>query len=80
MDVPHHINLEAEVQELFATKMREFAAFCAEHWTMTKAEAETLTKPVVAPQHWAEGYTYAMQEGIKDALEFWLDEECGYGR
>ena len=70
--------LETEIRELFAAKMREFSQFCAEKWTMTVAEVEQLTTPVKNPAAYAEGYNAAMSDGIACALEFWLDEELGY--
>lgn len=77
-DTPLHLDIEAEVRALFEAKLREFAAFCAQNWTMTTAEAETLTTPVASPEHWATGYTAAMTSGVTDALEFWLAEELGW--
>lgn len=71
-------DLETEVRELFAAKMKEFVTFCGEHWTMTAAEAETLTAPSSNPKEYARGYTDALQHGLEGALEHWLDE-TGYG-
>lgn len=74
-----HFDLTTEVRDLFEAKMREFAHFCAHNWTMTKAEAETLTEPSQAPGEYARGYNDAMGRGLEGALEHWLDE-TGYGR
>ena len=69
-------NLEAEVAELFKLKMQEFAAWAAENWTMTLAEAETLTEPTDAPEAYARGYSDGIT-AIPDALHVWL-EGIGY--
>lgn len=69
-----NFSLEAEVEELFRAKMREFAAWAAENWTMTAKEAETLTMPTACPAEYANGYTAAMTDGLSDALDFWIDE------
>lgn len=80
MDAPLWFDLETEVRELFDKKIREFVAFCGQHWTMTEAEAETLTDPTPSPAAYARGYTEAMQDGLQNAADHWLDEEMGYGR
>lgn len=66
--------LQSEVEELFRTKMREFAEWAAENWTMTAQEAETLTTATASPPEYAKGYTAAMTDGLADALECWMDE------
>lgn len=68
-------SLEAEVEELFRAKMKEFAEWCAENWTMTEAEAQSLTEPTAVPAEYAKGYTAAMTDGLRDALEFWMEED-----
>jgi hypothetical protein len=80
MTAPDTFNLETEVRELFAAKLREFAAFCAENWLTTAKECEALSKPSKAPAEYARGYNEAMTDGIIGALEHWLDEELGYSR
>jgi hypothetical protein len=80
MTAPLTFDLETEVRELFAAKMREFVAFCGEQWTMSTADAQCLTNPVACPEHWAAGYTAAMETGLPDALELWLDECLGFSR
>lgn len=74
MTSPTTFSLETEVEELFRAKMREFAAWAAENWTMTAQEAETLTEPTACPAEFAKGYTAAMTDGLTDALDLWLDE------
>ena len=74
VDATPFLDLETEVKELFAKKLRQFAAFCAQSWTMTAEEAQTLTQPVNDPQQWAEGYNAAMTGGLSGALEHWLEE------
>lgn len=80
MIAPVSLDLETEVRELFATKLREFGAFCAEHWLTSAKECEALSSPSSSPMEYARGYNEAMTDGIAGALEHWLDEELGYGR
>ena len=75
-----NFNLEAEIRELFAAKLREFAAFCAENWLTSAKECNDLTRPSKAPAEYARGYNEAMTDGLSGALDHWLDEELGYGR
>ena len=72
-DTPR-FSLEAEVEELFRAKMREFAAWAADNWTMTEAEAQTLSEPTAVPAEYAKGYTAAMTDGLRDALDCWMEE------
>lgn len=65
-------NLEADVAELFAKKMREFAAWASENWTTTPEEAETLTNPTDSPNEYARGYNEGIAS-IPDALDTWLE-------
>jgi hypothetical protein len=67
-------SLEAEVEELFRAKMKEFSEWAAENWTMTEAEAQTLTEPTAVPSEYAKGYTAAMTDGLRDALDLWMGE------
>lgn len=78
-EAPHTFDLETEVRDLFEKKLREFAAFCAEHWDMTVDQAMTLTNPTESPVAYTRGYNDAMSNGLESALEHWLDE-TGYGR
>ena len=80
MTAPLHLDLETEIRDLFETKMREFVSFCAEQWVMTTRDAEELVNRPAVPSEYAKGYTDAMSGGLGDALDFWLDEELGYGR
>ena len=79
-DLTHTFDLETEVRELFAAKLREFAAFCAENWLTTAQECEALNKPSKAPAEYARGYNDALTRGLDGAMEHWLDEHMGYGR
>lgn len=79
MTGPLHLNLETEIHDLFEAKLREFAAFLAEHWQMKPGEALTLTTPSAHPSEYERGYNDAMTSGIEGALDHWLDE-LGYGR
>jgi hypothetical protein len=79
-DVPFYLDIELEVRELFAAKMAEFAAFCAQKWTMTADEARDLIKPIEDPAKYVEGYNAAMTDGVAGAIDFWLEEELGYSR
>ena len=72
MTAPTQLNMETEVRELFEAKIREFAAFCAEHWTLTEYDLKTeLTDK--SPDY-AAGYNAALTDGVKNAAEHWLDE------
>lgn len=73
-DTENQFSLEIEVEELFRAKMREFAAWAAENWTMTTEEAETLVEPTAVPSEYAKGYTAAMTDGLSDALDCWINE------
>lgn len=75
---PPFLDLESEVKDLFAKKLREFAAFCAENWTMTADEAQTLTVPVTNPEQWARGYNAAMTDGLTGAMEHWINDSEGW--
>ena len=79
MTAPDKFDLQTEVRDLFEQKLREFAAFCAEHWDMTVEQAMTLTEPTESPVAYTRGYNDAMTHGLEGALEHWLDE-TGYGR
>lgn len=67
-------NFEAEAGELFRRALREFTAWAAEHWTMTPAEAETLTKPTTDPGAYARGYNDGVNS-LTDAADLWIDGE-----
>jgi hypothetical protein len=67
-------SLNNKMSELIVDGFHDFAAFCAENWTMTEAEAECLTVPTDAPSEYARGYTDAMKIGLPDAMELWLEE------
>jgi hypothetical protein len=79
MEAPDFLDLETEVRDLFEKKLREFAAFCAENWTTSEAECQTLTVPSPCPAEYARGYNVALKDGISGAMDHWLDE-TGYGR
>lgn len=80
MTAPQTFDLETEVRELFAAKMREFVAFCAENWLTNAAECQNLTRPSISPEQYARGYNEAMTDGLSGALDHWLDETMGYAR
>jgi hypothetical protein len=79
MTAPDHLSLETEIHDLFSAKLREFAAFCAEHWTMTPKDMLELLEPCEHPNAYRQGYNAAMTTGIEGALDHWLDE-MGYAR
>jgi len=79
MTASDKFDLQTEVRDLFEQKLREFAAFCAQHWDMTVDQAMTLTEPTESPVAYTRGYNDAMTHGLECALEHWLDE-TGYGR
>lgn len=70
------LDLQSEVRELFAEKLREFAKFCGEHWTLSERDLAELN-----PKHseeYRQGYNAAMTDGLEGALSLWLDEEAGF--
>lgn len=68
-----YFNFETECSELLKTAITRFAEWAAANWTMTPAEAETLTNPTEAPAIYARGYCDAIKS-IPDAAELWLSE------
>lgn len=66
------LDLEREVHQLFAAKMREFAEFCAEHWTLTKKDMAKLHPEY--SEEYRNGYNAAMGDGVSAALASFLDE------
>lgn len=65
--------LLADAEELINRAITDFAAWTAQHWTMTEAEAQTLTKPTAAPAEYDRGYREALQS-LPDAAAHWLEE------
>jgi hypothetical protein len=70
-----HLDIAAEVHELFAAKLREFAAFCAKEWLLDENEPTYIGQPVTPD--FLRGYNAAMADGLESAVEFFL-EEPGY--
>lgn len=68
-----NFSIEAEIDELFRAKMKEFAAWATENWTMSEKEAQDLTKPSANPKEYARGYSEGIAS-IPDALDYWLEE------
>lgn len=65
--------LLADAEELIHQSITTFAAWAAQNWTMTEAEAQTLTKPAAAPVEYARGYREALQS-LPDAAAHCLEE------
>lgn len=68
------LNLEREVSALFQAKMETFVEWCAENWTVTKEEALKDNVFDSKPPGYREGYNAAV-EGLRGALECWLEEQ-----
>jgi hypothetical protein len=68
-----NFSIEAEIDELFRAKMKEFALWAAENWTMSEREAQDLTMPSASPKEYARGYSEGIAS-IPDALDCWLEE------
>ncbi len=67
------LDLQSEVRELFAKKMKEFATFCGEKWTLTEKDMAELQ-----PWHgeeYRQGYNAALTDGLEGALNVWLEED-----
>lgn len=62
-----------KAEELLKDAIREFASWAVRHWTMTEAEAETLTDGSPCPGEYSRGYNAAI-EGLMDAVDCWMDE------
>ena len=77
MTAPLFLDLEAEVHDLFAAKLKEFAFFCRENWQMTERDIAESVKPIDNPDAYLQGYNAAMTDGLDGALDCWL-EEMGY--
>jgi hypothetical protein len=69
------LDIQNEVRELFAEKMREFTKFCAEHWTLKEKELAEFHPGF--GEEYRQGYNAAMTDGIAGALDLWLEDESG---
>jgi hypothetical protein len=69
---PLHLDLEAEVAELFRAKMREFLAFCSEHWQLTDKDMAEL-HPARGAEY-RDGYNAAITDGLEGAFATWAEE------
>jgi len=67
------LDLSAEVRDLFEQKLQEFAAFCAEHWTLTDRDMAEL-HGAKGPQ-FKDGYNTALTDGLTGAIAHWLGED-----
>jgi hypothetical protein len=69
---PTHLDLEAEVTDLFRAKMREFIVFCREHWQLTEKDAADLN--AASNPDYRNGYNAAMTDGVDGAFACWAEE------
>ena len=69
---PTSLDLETEVRELFEAKLREFIAFCAQHWTLTDQDLAGDFSDK-SPEY-QNGYNAALTDGLDGALSCWLEE------
>jgi len=70
--VPETLDLESEVQALFKAKLREFAAFCREHFIIQESDKADWASELSDDQ--ISGYNQAMTEGVDMALDCWCEE------
>lgn len=68
-----NFDFATESAELLERAVNAFAAWAAENWTMTEAEAQTLTNPTDAPSAYARGYNDAIAS-IPDAAALWMED------
>ena len=73
-DLSPMFSLDEEVKELFERKIREFARYLAEEWTLTEAEWRRDNLDEGRPAAWLEGYNAALTDGVEGALSLWMDE------
>lgn len=67
------LDIEREIRELFADKMREFIKFCGEHWTMSEKDFAQFQSG--RSEDYRQGYNAGMTDGVAAALSYWLEEE-----
>ncbi|MDZ4393781.1 hypothetical protein [Cypionkella sp.] len=77
MTAPAYLDLEAEIRDLFAAKIREFAAFCAENWLLSEKDMSELEVKSDHPEAYRQGFNAAITDGLTGALDCWIDEQ-GY--
>lgn len=65
-------DFESEAADVLRRAVQTFAAWVADNYQMTEAEACTLTNPTEAPAAYARGYNEALR-AIPDALDLWMD-------
>lgn len=71
--MPETFNFATEADDLLRRALEAFAAWAAENYCTTEAEARCLSKPTEAPAAYARGYNDALA-AIPDALALWLEE------
>lgn len=67
-----HLDLTAEVRDLFERKLREFIAFCGQEWTLTECDMDDFY--VGKGADFQKGYNTAMTDGLSGAISHWLGE------
>lgn len=71
--MPENFVFETEAAELLRRSLEAFAAWAAENYQTTEAEARCLTEPTESPAAYARGYNDAMR-AMPDALSLWIEE------
>ena len=70
------LDIEAEVRALFEAKLREFAAFCRQEWTM--GEKDMADMGLEWSSEYAAGYNAGITDGVDGALDHWLRDELDW--
>lgn len=71
--MPENFVFETEAADLLRRTLEAFAAWAAENYLTTEAEARCLTEPTDAPTAYARGYNDAMR-AIPDVALLWMEE------
>ena len=71
-----HLDIEAEVLDLFRAKMREFITFCRDNWQLSESDMAEL-HPDKGPEY-RDGFNAAITDGIDGAFELWAEDQPSY--
>jgi hypothetical protein len=71
--MPESFNFATEADDLLRRALEAFAAWAAENYRTTEAEARCLSEPTEAPAAYARGYNDALA-AMPDALALWIEE------
>lgn len=77
--MPENFDFHGKSEELLREAMKAFAEWMGKNWTVTPAEAETLTEETSSPTEYARGFNAGVG-AVEAALEVWLEDGQPYGR